>query len=68
VAKSKAPIDLQKLSQAGNPRLKEMLAEIAGESCLGAARSSAKLTWGRRFNASGKKMAPAPRVRLSYSD
>ncbi len=67
MVKSKAPIDVQKLSQAKNLRLKEMLAEIADESGPGATRSSRKPTWGRRFNASGKHMV-APTIRFSYDD
>ncbi len=68
MVKSKAIIDVQKLSHAKNPRLKEMLTEIADESGPGATRSSGKPTWGRRFNASGKHKTPAPRIRLSYND
>jgi hypothetical protein len=67
VARKKNPIELQKLSKDTNPRLVELLAEITENADANGARSSAKPTWGRRFNASGKLKQTAPRIRLSYN-
>jgi hypothetical protein len=67
VTHKKNPIELQKLDKDTNPRLAELLAEIAGSTNPNSPRSSAKPTWGRRFNASGKRKQ-APKIRLSYQD
>ena len=64
--RKKNPIELKKLSKDTNPRLDELLAEITNADANGP-RSSGKTTWGRRFNASGKRKS-APKIRLSYTN
>jgi hypothetical protein len=67
MSRKKNPIELRKLSKDTNPRLAELLTEIAGQNDP-KENGMAKPTWGRRFNASGKSMGGAPRIRLSYED
>ena len=69
MARKKNPIDLRKLSKDSNPRLAELLAEIAENSSPSDTLASTKPTWGRRFSASGKsKVVIAPKIRRSYQE
>jgi hypothetical protein len=67
MARKKNPIELQKLSKDSNSRLVELLTEITENTAATDPRLSAKPTWGRRFNASGKRKV-APKLRLSYQE
>jgi hypothetical protein len=67
MARKKNPIELQKLSKNSNSRLVELLAGITENIEANGPRSSGKPTWGRRFNASGKRKS-APKIRLSYTE
>jgi len=67
MARKKNPIELPKLDKDTNPRLVELLAEITENTDATSPRLSAKPTWGRRFNASGKRKV-APKLRLSYQE
>jgi hypothetical protein len=64
VARRKDPIELRKLSEDINPRLREFLAELTDDANSDRPRLAAKRTWGRSFKASGK--TEAPRIQLSY--
>jgi hypothetical protein len=68
MAQKRNPIELRKLSEESNPRLRELLAGIADHVRVDQSRVSAKPTWGRRFNASGKGMSTAPTIRFSYGE
>jgi hypothetical protein len=68
MVRKKDPIELRKLSEESNPRLKELLAEISDDTNSDTMQPSPKRLWGRRFNASGKTKSPAPKIRLSYSE
>jgi hypothetical protein len=66
VAQKKRTIELKKLSESTNPRLNELLSEIVDDSNNDSVRPSAKPTWGRRFNAAGKRKGTAPKILISY--
>jgi hypothetical protein len=68
MAQKKNPIELRKLSEDSNPRLNELLVEITEQATSQRTKASAKPTWGRRFNASGKNKQNAPKIRLSYHE
>jgi hypothetical protein len=67
VAQKRNPIELRKLSEDSNPRLKELLEDITDHAKSDKPRPL-KASWGRRFNASGKNKGGAPRIRLSYQE
>ena len=62
--RTKSLIDIRKLGEAKNLKLKELIEEISEASRVD---SRTKPTWGRRFNASGKNKSGAPKIRLSYT-
>jgi len=66
VAQKKRTVELKKLSESTNSRLIELLSEIVDDSDNDSVRPSAKPTWGRRFNASGKNKSTAPKIQNSY--